>query len=96
MDITDSKTIKVLDPGNLAATFGPGVLLKRVTLEITDQPVTRGSIEQVLPWFYRTESLIPSSEKPPFAKDRTPEQKISLLDFVDGKTFREKRIDNKK
>ncbi|MDR4487062.1 MAG: hypothetical protein R3B83_06000 [Nitrospirales bacterium] len=30
----------------LAATFGPGVSLKRLTLEITDEPVTEGKIEQ--------------------------------------------------
>ncbi len=95
-DITDSQTIKVVDPANLTPTFGPGVSLKRVTLEITDEPVTREVIEQVLPWFYKVESIIPRALLPRYEKDATPEQKISLLDFVDGKTFREKRIDNKR
>ena len=49
-DLTDPTTVKAVDPENLAATFGPGVSLKRLTLEITDEPVTEGRIEQVLGW----------------------------------------------
>ena len=49
-DLTDPTTVKVVDPDNLAATFGPGVSLKRLTLEITDEPVTEGKIESVLGW----------------------------------------------
>ncbi|MEX2490602.1 MAG: hypothetical protein WD425_02455, partial [Nitrospirales bacterium] len=49
-DITDPTTVKTVDPDNLAATFGPGVSLKRITLEITDEPVTEGKIENVLRW----------------------------------------------
>ena len=50
-DLTDPTTVKVVDPENLAATFGPGVSLKRLTLEITDEPVTEGKIESVLGWW---------------------------------------------
>ncbi len=49
-DITDPKTVREVDPENLAATFGPGVSLKRITLEITDEPMTEGRIERVLGW----------------------------------------------
>lgn len=49
-DITDPTTVKVVDPDNLAETFGPRVSLKRITLEITDEPMTEGKIEQVLGW----------------------------------------------
>jgi len=49
-DITDPKTVQQVDPENLAATFGPGVLLKRITLEITDEPMTEGKIQPVLKW----------------------------------------------
>lgn len=45
-DINDPTTVRVVDPENLAAIFGPGVTLKRITLEITDEPVTEGKIEQ--------------------------------------------------
>ncbi|MDR4488341.1 MAG: hypothetical protein R3B83_12580 [Nitrospirales bacterium] len=49
-DINDPKTVQKVDPDNLAATFGQGVILKGITLEITDEPVTEGKIEQVLGW----------------------------------------------
>lgn len=49
-DITDPTTVNQVDPTNLAATFGPGVSLKRITLQITDEPVTEGKIESVLGW----------------------------------------------
>lgn len=41
-DINDSSSVREGDPDNLAATFGPGVLLKRITLEIADESVTEG------------------------------------------------------
>ena len=47
-DLTDPKTVQKVDPENLAATFGPGVELKRITLEITDEPVTEGKVESLL------------------------------------------------
>lgn len=49
-EITDPKTVRRVDPRNLAAVFSEGVRLKAVTLEITDEPVTEGRIEGVLGW----------------------------------------------
>lgn len=49
-DISDPTTVTRVDPDNLAATFGPGYRLRSVTLEITDEPVTNGEVEKVLPW----------------------------------------------
>ena len=51
MDINDPNSVREIDPDNLAATFGLGVSLKRITLEITDEPVTEGKIESVLGWW---------------------------------------------
>jgi hypothetical protein len=48
-DIKDPATAELVDPDNLAKSFGPGVRLVRVTIEITHEPVTRG-IRKVLPW----------------------------------------------
>lgn len=42
--------MRKVDPANLAAAFGPGVSLKRVMLEITDEAVTEGEVEKVLDW----------------------------------------------
>lgn len=41
-DIADPASVKLVDPADLAASFGPGVKLKRITVEITDDPVTNG------------------------------------------------------
>lgn len=49
-DIKDPKTVKEVDPKNLAAIFGPGVSLKRIVLEITEEDVTEGKIGLVLKW----------------------------------------------
>jgi hypothetical protein len=39
-DINDPHTLVSISPYDLAASFGPGVQLKRVILELTDDPVT--------------------------------------------------------
>lgn len=49
-DIDDPASVEKVNPSNLEATFGPGVELKSLTLEITDEPVTRGRVEKVLGW----------------------------------------------
>jgi hypothetical protein len=49
-DITDPRSVKEVDPANLGTTFGAGYSLKSVTLEITDEAVTKGKIENVLGW----------------------------------------------
>ncbi|WP_275069010.1 twin-arginine translocation signal domain-containing protein [Nitratireductor alexandrii] len=49
-DIADPATVRRVDPDDLVDTFGPGVALKRVTLEITDEAVTEGEVEAVLRW----------------------------------------------
>ena len=47
-DIADPKTVERVDPTNFPATFGSGVRLKRITVEVTDDAVTSG-IEKRLP-----------------------------------------------
>jgi hypothetical protein len=49
-DINDPKSVKLVDPANLAATFGQGYQLKSIALEITDEDVTNGRIEKILGW----------------------------------------------
>lgn len=49
-DISDPTTVTRVDPDDLAASFGSGVSLKRITLEITDEPVTTGRVDRVLGW----------------------------------------------
>lgn len=49
-DIADPSTVQLVDPTDLAASFGPGVRLTSVTLEVTDEPVTEGVVEGKLTW----------------------------------------------
>ncbi|MEO1199685.1 MAG: hypothetical protein AAFX39_10700 [Pseudomonadota bacterium] len=49
-DITDPLTVSQVDPCDLAASFGDGVSLSRVTIETTRASITTG-IEARLPWF---------------------------------------------
>ncbi len=47
-DLSDPKTVKGVEYKNLAKSFGEGVALKEVTVEITGEPVTTG-INKYLP-----------------------------------------------
>jgi hypothetical protein len=49
-DVGVPGSVRLVDPQNLAASFGPGVTLKSITLQITDEPVTEGRVGTVLPW----------------------------------------------
>ncbi len=48
-DIADPKSVEQVDPDDLAKSFGPGVKLKSLTVQMTDEPVTSG-IEKRLGW----------------------------------------------
>lgn len=48
-DESDPTSAALVDPDDLAATFGEGVSLRRITVEMTDDPVTTG-IEKRLGW----------------------------------------------
>lgn len=45
----DPKTVVQVEPADLTASFGAGVRLKRIMVEVTDEPVTVG-IEKRLGW----------------------------------------------
>ena len=48
-DVGDPKSVEVVDAGDLAKSFGPGVKLRRIMLAVTDDPATTG-IEKRLGW----------------------------------------------
>ncbi|GGO34759.1 hypothetical protein GCM10010991_26040 [Gemmobacter aquaticus] len=52
-DITKPETVRKVDPSNLAATFGEGVRLRGMTLEVTRDGVTEGKLEGLLKWIRR-------------------------------------------
>jgi hypothetical protein len=49
-DIDDPKTVREVDPADLAAIFGQGYALKQITLQMTEEPLTVGSFDR-LPFF---------------------------------------------
>ena len=48
-DVADPASVARVDPDNLAASFGEGYALKRISVMLTDDPVTEG-IEERLGW----------------------------------------------
>jgi hypothetical protein len=62
-NVCDPKTVVRVDPDNLVASFGPGVKIRRITVQITNDPMTTG-IEKRLKWLdslddYRTDPKNP-------------------------------------
>lgn len=49
-DVTDPASVLVVSPLNLEESFGEGVRLKTITLEITNERVTVGVIDELLGW----------------------------------------------
>ena len=55
-DLDDPRTVEAVDPDNLEASFGSGVRLRRITVQVTDHPVTSSLLNR-LAWL----STIPES-----------------------------------
>lgn len=55
-DISDPSSVEAVNPSDLGSAFGGGVRLRRVTIEITDEPVTTG-IDEIIPWLDRYRNL---------------------------------------
>ena len=82
-DIDDPTSVDLVDPDNLAATFGEGVNLKRITVQITDDPVTAG-LERRLGWL---------SEYPePSLKPNHPLDDFSLAATLKHRAFRQGKM----
>lgn len=82
-DLSDPSSVVQVAPSDLAASFGPGVKLKRAFLEITEDPPTTG-IEAWLPWLARTKSssrLIPQPPGPRLLSDASTVDLLSYDDF---------------
>ena len=55
-DIDDPKSVEIVDADDLASAFGPGVRLRRITAEITNDRMTE-KLEDILPWLGTTQLL---------------------------------------
>lgn len=82
-DIHDPKTVRRVDPADLAATFGPGVSLKGLTIAVTDEPVTKGKAQGVLGWLGKTKGRIKPTDKK-YADELTVEETLYRGDFKVG------------
>ncbi len=78
-DVRDPTSVERVDPADLAATFGPGVTLRRITVAVTDDPVTTG-IEKRLGWLAQSEDggLVRTGR---VAADLTFAEQLGFLDF---------------
>jgi hypothetical protein len=56
-DINNPKSVIEVDPSKLEATLGPGITWNEITLESTDEPITKG-IEFKLPWLPNVSSEV--------------------------------------
>ena len=81
-DLNQPESIEAVEPDALDKAFGAGVKLNRISVQITDEPVTEG-IRTRLPWLEdvgRSRStFIPNP--PRYLRDATPVQLVSPSDF---------------
>ena len=82
-NLNDPTSVTLVNPRDLAASFGPGVTFKSATVEITDDPITH-SIEARLPWLKTSSeapTLFPQGTLPIYQKDTLPVQNLRFTDF---------------
>lgn len=85
-DEADPTSVAEVDPDDLAATFGKGVTLKRITAELTDDPVTSG-IEARLGWLPEVRGALvhlPQDEYPPVGTPLPLHNTLTEMNFKSG------------
>jgi len=85
-DIDDPKSVQRVDPANLAVSFGPGIRLKRITVEVTDDDVTTG-IEKRLGWLSAQKGAllkIAIADYPPSGTPLPIAANLTEIDFSQG------------
>lgn len=83
-DIANPRTVERVDPDDLAKSLGPGVKLRRITVQLTDEPVTSG-IEKRFSWWndYRDRHFDGTSTS---SEDMTTDKIMSHLSSGDFST----------
>jgi hypothetical protein len=81
-DMNAPTSVKIVDPFNLAESFGPGVALRRVTFEITDETATSG-ISAQLPWLENSSSNSLLFALAPRERQRSETAQIDALMYDD-------------
>jgi hypothetical protein len=85
-DPNDPTSAELVDPLDLAASFGPGVTFKHALVEITDDPVTKG-IEARLPWLASSKVSPPLSPQD-LTKGRRLMSEMPLVEHLRYDDFR--------
>jgi hypothetical protein len=83
-DLADPTSVARVDPDDLASTFGEGVRLRRITVELTDDLVTTG-IEKRLGWLPNVRGALvhlPVSEYPPRGTPLPLHNTLTSMDFT--------------
>ncbi len=79
-DLDDPRSVALVDPANLAASFGAGIALSSIVMQVTNEAVTSG-IERRLRWLvHHKGSLYYDGQLHPEA----PEKDITKTWFVQG------------
>lgn len=52
-DRLDPTSVVEVDPADAAASLGPGYSIRRITVSVTDDPITDGEVAKWLPWLSR-------------------------------------------
>ena len=82
-DLSRPESIEAVDPDALDKAFGPGVKLRQISVQVTDEPVTDG-ITKRLPWLEDVgrvrSTFIPNP--PRYMRDAAPIQLVSSSDFT--------------
>jgi hypothetical protein len=81
-NISDPKSIELVDPDDLAATFGDGYGLKRITIQITDEPVTFG-ISRRFSWWEQYQDLQLDGQR--YNNSNKIANRLNTLAFSQGK-----------
>lgn len=85
-NLNDPTSVTLVDPANLAALFGPGTALRGITVQLTDDPETRG-IEKRLGWLPQQRGAlqkIPLADRPPIGTPLPLAAQLTETDFVKG------------
>lgn len=82
-DMADPRSVVKLDPDDLASTFGEGVRLRRITVQLTDDPVTTG-ISKKLPWLSTIHGNLIKVPRGKSIKDMSFGSDVFDFDFMKG------------
>ena len=83
-DINSPASVREVGPDDLGATYGEGYRLRSITIEITDEPLTRGKITKLFPWLceLKKSKVSLSGETGPVSDNRVS-NKLSASNFSD-------------